>query len=61
MGLRTGNDIQGYPQRMRLQRRLYGIGLVRYLAYRVPCRPKLDYFCAQSFSKPLKYSIKCGN
>ena len=35
-----------YPQRMRLQRRLYGICLVHFLACRVPCRPKLAYFCA---------------
>ena len=37
--------IQGYPQGMRLQRRLYGICLIRFLAFRVPCRPKLEYFC----------------
>ena len=32
-------NIQGYPQMIRLQRRLYGICLVRFLAFRVPCRP----------------------
>ena len=35
--------IQGYPQRMRLQRRLFGIC---FLAFRVYCSPKLAYFCA---------------
>ena len=29
--------IQCYPQRMRLQRRLYGIYLVHFLSFRVPC------------------------
>ena len=53
--------IQGYPQRMRLQRRLYGICLVPFLTYRVPCRPELLYFCAYSFRKPSKYSIECRN
>ena len=33
-------QIQGYSQSMRLQRRLYGICLVRFLAFRVPYRPK---------------------
>ena len=46
--------LQGYPQRMRLmdscsmmrlQRGLYGISIVRYLALRDPFRPKLAYFC----------------
>ena len=46
--------VQGYPQRMKLQRRLYGSCLVRFLAFKVPCRPKLAYF-----SKPSKYSFKC--
>ena len=32
--------------RMRLQRRLYGIILVRFLASMVPGMLKLDYFCA---------------
>ena len=36
--------IQGYPQRMRLQRRFCGICLVRFLAFRFPCRPKLAYY-----------------
>ena len=31
--------IQGYPQRMRLQRQLYGICLIHFLAFRVSCRP----------------------
>ena len=52
------NHVQGYPQRMRLQRRLFGFFLVRFLAFRVPCRQKLD-FCAKSYSKQLKYSIEC--
>ena len=46
--------IQGYPQKMRLQRRLYGIRLVRFLAFRVPCRPKLPYFCAWSIKNTIK-------
>ena len=34
--------LQGYPQlRMRLQRRLYRICLVRFLAFKVSCRQKL--------------------
>ena len=33
-------DTQGYPQRMRLQRRFYEIVLVLFLAVRVHCRPK---------------------
>ena len=40
--------IQRYPL---MQRRLYGIILVRFLAFRVPCIPKLAYFCAYSYSK----------
>jgi len=55
------NYIQGYPQRIRLQRRLYGICLVRFLAFRVPCRPKLVYFCAESLNKPTKYSFESRN
>ena len=38
--------LQGSPQRIRLQRRLYGICLVRVLALRVHCIPKLAYFWA---------------
>ena len=53
--------IEGYPQRMRLQRRLYGICFIRFLAFRFPCRPNLAYFCALSFIKPLKYSIEYRN
>ena len=36
--------IQGYPQRMRFQRWLYGLYLVDFLAFRVPCRSKLAFF-----------------
>ena len=32
--------VQGYPQRMRLQKRLYGISLVCFLTFRVPCKQK---------------------
>ena len=39
-------QLQGYPQRTRLQKRLYGFCEVPFLAFRVPCRPKLSYFCA---------------
>ena len=46
---------------MRFQRRLYGICSVRFLAFRVHCRTKLVYFCAQSFSKLSKYLILCRN
>jgi len=37
--------IQGYPQRMRLQRRLYRIFFFCFLTFRVPCRSKLAYLC----------------
>ena len=40
--------IQWPTLRMKLQRRLYGICSVRFLVFRVPCRPKLAYFCALS-------------
>ena len=53
--------LQGYPQRMRLQRRLYGIYLFRFLAFRVPCRSKLACFCALSFCTPSKYTFTCRN
>jgi len=53
---KDGNNIldyiQGYPQRMRLQRRLYRLGLDHFLTFRLPCRPKLDYLCAYS---PINY------
>ena len=35
--------IQGYPQRMKLQRRLYVIYFVHFRAFRVPCRHWLIY------------------
>ena len=44
----------GSPPRIELKRRLYGIYLVRFLSFRFPCRPKLTYFCAYSFSEPSK-------
>ena len=56
--------VTGYPQRMRLQRRLYRIGLVRFLAFRksrVPRRQKRAYFCCYKFRKLLKYKIECRN
>ena len=54
-------EIRGYPQRIRLHQRLYGICLVHFLVFRALCRPKLAYFCAYSFNKPSKYSIECRN
>ena len=33
--------IQGYPQRMRLQRRLYGIYTFCFLIFTIPCNYKL--------------------
>ena len=42
--------IKGYPQRMRLQRRLYGV----YIPYiQISCNCKLISFFAKSLYKPL--------
>ena len=46
--------IQRYPQRMRLQKRLYGIFTVCFLIYMIPCNCKLVSFFAKSLNKPLK-------
>ena len=40
------NFEQGYPQRIKFKKRLNGISIIGFLAFRVPCRPKLPYFCA---------------
>ena len=45
-------NIQGYPQKMRVQRRLQGI--------KVPCRPKLAFYLLP-FDKRFNYSIECKN
>ena len=50
---------QTYPQRMRLQRLLCKICLVRFLAFVFPCRLKLAYFGVKSLSKTSKYLIEC--
>jgi len=39
--------IQGYSQRMRLQRRLYGICTVCFIIFMISCNRKLDYFFAK--------------
>ena len=52
------SKIQGYPQRLRLQRRLYGIYSVCFLIFTIPCIFKLISFYAKSFKTPLKDSIK---
>ena len=42
-------DIQGYRQRMRLQRRMNVISLNPFLTFMVPCRQKLDSLYSKSF------------
>ena len=44
--------IQGYPQRMRIYRRLYGIYTVRFFTLMVPCNCKRISFFAKSLNKP---------
>ena len=46
-------NIQGYPQRMRLQRRLYGFYTDCFLMFRIPCNCKFVYFFVKSLHKPL--------
>ena len=46
-------DIQGYPQRMRLQRRLYGVYIVCFHIFTVPCNCKLVCFFVKSLNKPV--------
>ena len=48
---------QGYPQRMRLQRRLYGIYTVCFLIFTIPVNCKLVCFFAKSLHKALNYYI----
>ena len=50
--------IQGYPQRIRLQRRLYGIYTVCFLIFMIPCNCKLVFFFAKSSFKSLDYYIQ---
>ena len=40
--------IQGYPQGMRLQRRLYGINTICFLILRIACNCKFDFSLAKS-------------
>ena len=50
--------IQGHPQRMRLQGRLYGIYTVRFLIFMIPCNSKLVSIFVKTFKKPLKDYIQ---
>ena len=50
--------IQGYPQRMRLQRRLYGIYTVCPLIFIILCNCKLVCFFAKSVYKTLQDYIQ---
>ena len=47
--------LQGYPQRMRLQRRLVGIYTACFLIFMISCTFKIEYFLTKSFNKPLIY------
>ena len=49
--------VQGYPQRMRLQRRLYVIVIVCNLTFMIPCNCKLVFIFAKWFNKPFNSSI----
>ena len=44
--------LQGYPQKIRLQRRLYGIYTVCSLIFTIPCNCKLVCFFVKSSNKP---------
>ena len=54
----TLKGLQGNPQRMRLQRRLYGIYTVCFLIFMIPCNCKLVFFFAKSSFKSLDYYIQ---
>ena len=45
--------IQGYPQRIRLQRRLYG-STVCFFMLMNPCNCAIVFFLTKSFNMPLK-------
>ena len=47
-------DAQGYPQRMRPHRRLYGIDTVCFLIFMIPCSYELLSFFAKILNKPFK-------
>ena len=49
--------IHGYPKRMSLQRRLYGIYIVCFRIFMIPCTYKFLSFVAKSFYKPVKDHI----
>ena len=52
--------VQGYPQRMRLQRRLYEIFL-HFLGFRDPCRPKLPFYSVlNNLEKPSKIQLNAN-
>ena len=50
--------IQGYPERMRLQRRLYGIYSVCFLTLPVFCNCNLIFFFAKSFNNAFNDHIQ---
>jgi len=52
------NILTGLPKKDETQRRLYRIYLIRFLEFRVPCRLKLTYFCAETFRKQSNYSFE---
>ena len=52
--------VQGNPQRMRLQRRLYGVYADCFLIFMTPCYYKLVFIFVQSFNKLLKVNTQ-GN
>ena len=45
-------NVQGYPQRIILQRRLYGINTACFLIFRISCNYKCICFYAQSLERP---------
>ena len=46
--IRKAELVQGYPQRMRIQRRLYRIYTVYFLLFKILCNIKLVAFVAMS-------------
>ena len=50
--------IQGYPERMRLQKRLYIIYTVYYLIFSILCSFKLVSFFVMSINRPIKDNIQ---
>jgi len=49
--------LQGYPQRMRLQRRFYGKYSVYFLMFRILCK-ELDSFVAMTTNRQLEDKIQ---